>query len=539
MLYLKSEVAPYGVSPANRFEHKGCQGSNFQITMRVVSWVIAASLIVSVSAQSGCLAYNSSTICTPWEGFVFRATLKYNNTQDFDTYNRQLMENNTNYLKSWRDLYGCPNWDGTGLRYRFSVLCALSVDQAAFPSTWPGSAVYSYPSCKGSTNVITSLCKNTCMTTLNSLMAIFNNQNYCTASASITPEQAKSRNQTVSTYTTLCSHCPIAQSSADSVCFDGSTTPLEMKTCGFFTAAESKAYCKTTAGQSDTCCSTASTGPNVGAIVGGVIAALVVVALGVFGYIFYKRRRAADSNVDNMRYKPDANKFNIFALFGKKTEDIPMETDRSAKGFTIYGQQKSDPLQNYDTSNAKVYSYNNFPSQQQPQPSRYVESMYDPTNDYGGRDYAKSYYGNSATNPTSANGGFGNPSMTQPGQFDTQAKKGILKQSSTKAPEPTDFEQKKKNRQSAIPELDGQKVRVIAVYIANLEDEMGLNIGDIVVVEESFDDGWAVGFNTMTGKDGCFPMACCAPVIEMEKNTIPRDIRQRVVSLHYKDGVMM
>ncbi|KAJ3306800.1 STIP1 y and U box-containing protein 1 [Kappamyces sp. JEL0829] len=48
-------------------------------------------------------------------------------------------------------------------------------------------------------------------------------------------------------------------------------------------------------------------------------------------------------------------------------------------------------------------------------------------------------------------------------------------------------------------------------YKANLFDELSLNVGDEVQVINQFDDGWALGMNLTTGKEGTFPMACLAP----------------------------
>jgi hypothetical protein len=38
-----------------------------------------------------------------------------------------------------------------------------------------------------------------------------------------------------------------------------------------------------------------------------------------------------------------------------------------------------------------------------------------------------------------------------------------------------------------------------------------LDVGDEVEVHEKFDDGWALGYNVTTQKQGTFPLACLAP----------------------------
>lgn len=49
-------------------------------------------------------------------------------------------------------------------------------------------------------------------------------------------------------------------------------------------------------------------------------------------------------------------------------------------------------------------------------------------------------------------------------------------------------------------------------YKANLFDELSLEVGDEVAVINKYDDGWAIGRNLNTGKEGTFPLACLAPL---------------------------
>lgn len=60
------------------------------------------------------------------------------------------------------------------------------------------------------------------------------------------------------------------------------------------------------------------------------------------------------------------------------------------------------------------------------------------------------------------------------------------------------------------PLLSVSKVsqKVIKRHLPNINDEVYLEVGDMVLVEEVFDDGWAVGTNESTDKYGAFPMNC-------------------------------
>ncbi|KAJ3384187.1 hypothetical protein HDU84_003091 [Entophlyctis sp. JEL0112] len=46
-----------------------------------------------------------------------------------------------------------------------------------------------------------------------------------------------------------------------------------------------------------------------------------------------------------------------------------------------------------------------------------------------------------------------------------------------------------------VEKLDGKKVKVVKRFAATMGDELALELGDVVLVEESFEDGWAVGRN--------------------------------------------
>ncbi|OMH80124.1 hypothetical protein AX774_g3935 [Zancudomyces culisetae] len=57
-------------------------------------------------------------------------------------------------------------------------------------------------------------------------------------------------------------------------------------------------------------------------------------------------------------------------------------------------------------------------------------------------------------------------------------------------------------------ECVGKPREVHSTFFANREDEIGLKVGEKVLVQIAFDDGWAVGKNTNTDEEGTFPLAC-------------------------------
>ncbi|RIA83330.1 hypothetical protein C1645_809281 [Glomus cerebriforme] len=59
-------------------------------------------------------------------------------------------------------------------------------------------------------------------------------------------------------------------------------------------------------------------------------------------------------------------------------------------------------------------------------------------------------------------------------------------------------------------------VVVVFPYSAQLPDELELSVNDIIEVKQKFDDGWAVGINRNTGREGAFPNVC---VTELDNTT--------------------
>lgn len=61
-------------------------------------------------------------------------------------------------------------------------------------------------------------------------------------------------------------------------------------------------------------------------------------------------------------------------------------------------------------------------------------------------------------------------------------------------------------RHSKVP----QTLAIVAPYVARMPDEMTLNVGDMIQLTESYDDGWAYGSKIGTEEAGTFPLVCCA-----------------------------
>jgi len=157
-----------------------------------------------------------------------------------------------------------------------------------------------------------------------------------------------------------------------------------------------------------------------------------------------------------------------------------------------------------------------------------VESVYDPTMDYNYSNKYESMYQPQENRYTQDV----TPQKMKPKSILKPTKESPQQYFSNLPNETgsTTISELQKKRQSHIPALDNTQVIVIAPYAAQLEDELELKVGDIVIVDESFDDGWAVGKN-LRGDEGCFPLACTKSKVGVE---VPKTVGGRVVSLHYK-----
>ncbi|KAJ3389794.1 hypothetical protein HDU84_008285 [Entophlyctis sp. JEL0112] len=68
-------------------------------------------------------------------------------------------------------------------------------------------------------------------------------------------------------------------------------------------------------------------------------------------------------------------------------------------------------------------------------------------------------------------------------------------------------------------------LRVLFPYQAQQDDELDLAVGSDIILLKSFDDGWALGMQPLTGQKGAFPLAC------VDQGNIDNRISNRASSL--------
>ncbi|KAJ3216894.1 hypothetical protein HDU67_008801 [Dinochytrium kinnereticum] len=70
----------------------------------------------------------------------------------------------------------------------------------------------------------------------------------------------------------------------------------------------------------------------------------------------------------------------------------------------------------------------------------------------------------------------------------------------------------------------GKRMRVVKRYVPKLDDEVYLEVGDTVEIEDVFEDGWGCGMNVTSSESGAFPLSC------LDSNK--RSAKQRVQSMY-------
>jgi hypothetical protein len=76
---------------------------------------------------------------------------------------------------------------------------------------------------------------------------------------------------------------------------------------------------------------------------------------------------------------------------------------------------------------------------------------------------------------------------------------------------------------SAVALIDNDDAMVcVFEYQSSLLDEIDLEIGDRVRIIQKFDDGWALGLNLNTDKEGAFPFQCVEPRFSGQRNDSPK-----------------
>ncbi|KAJ3403259.1 hypothetical protein CcCBS67573_g07677 [Chytriomyces confervae] len=134
-----------------------------------------------MTSPSTCFPLTGSTACPDLAGHSIVATSQISNLASFDTYVLQSMDNSEAFINGFQNTYGCPGFKGRGLRFHQSLMCNYFVSFSMNQCTSETKAMPAYK----------PLCQSSCFAHINSVFAAFSDPKVCTQSP--TPQQQQSR----------------------------------------------------------------------------------------------------------------------------------------------------------------------------------------------------------------------------------------------------------------------------------------------------------------------------------------------------------
>jgi hypothetical protein len=287
----------------------------------------------------------------------------------------------------------------------------------------------------------------------------------------------------------------------------------DVRRCGFAYNNDAAAYCQNEKTKDDSCCikyysasssiSEKSSGINLPLIIGASCAALALLCL--IGFVLYKRRSASSKPSgminDTEKHSP-SNAFKRLSPFSPN----PF-FGGNQKGQMKYSSPGPSPL-SPAYSNQGMSNYSKPLNQGDPRmnsPKMYNElRMNSPQNEI-------------RMNHQRENQGYNDPRMNSPHHVYNEPRMNIPQMN----PRITqDFRD-----QNAINNLNAstnKRIKAHDNFRPAMDDEVKIEIGDILLVHEEYDDGWAFGVNLCSRSQGMFPLAVGDILLQSNSSTMPQ-----------------
>ncbi|KAJ3209561.1 hypothetical protein HDU67_006122 [Dinochytrium kinnereticum] len=377
------------------------------------------------------------------------------------------------FVKLFKESFACPGFTGNNLRFHMSVLCNFFINVSQDSCRTLNKAPY------------TPLCQSSCYNFINSVTTLFNTPAVCPAfpdqpsqmnrTAFQTPGNIPVRNNLYFAY------CNTLRTNDTSACQPGLLS--EVGNLGFAAPTDTLAYCS----------KTNPTDPSCPAFVDTFSKAVVKLL----------------EPPSNMPWILSAVAFGVMGLI-YLTLLCFTGTKRWTKATTIAHQPAPEPDLGYRGTIARGAANTIRRSQ-----IMNYGATSGGAGGGGGAKRASIFSSMRASLARGVGGGGGSgekmpplPSFQRSGQFDP------------------------------VSGDDGAallvRMRAIESYPAQLSDELDLRKGDVVIIEEMFDDGWAMGRNEVTGQTGALPVSCLVPVDQKTSGGGNRRsvVNQRTASLY-------
>jgi hypothetical protein len=235
--------------------------------------------------------------------------------------------------------------------------------------------------------------------------------------------------------------------------------------------------------------------PSLGILIGvGVAGFALLVAIGVCIYLHVKRRRENSRNINPNLVEELQRKYN--------TESKPQIIPNDSSFIDSYNQPANTyQYETYDQPNDAYYQNETY---DQPNHAYYQNDTYDQPND--------AYY---QTETNKCDSYYDTSIRESQFQQTKNTRQSFYPSGTPSRNVDSYYHPSKKPSYDSFPENDNfsdtDVVVAISDFIPDYEvDSDGLEIflGDGIVVEHVFDDGWAIGVNRRTNRRGAFPMTC-------------------------------
>ncbi|KAJ3096188.1 hypothetical protein HK100_005629, partial [Physocladia obscura] len=460
---------------------------------------------------AGCISLKGSTVCdsgfSEYYAWADPTANAFSNITTFDKYMSSWFDTGSDFASEMANAFGCSNWTGSGFQYHISAYCGVWA--------YLGSA-------KGCATSTPSPLSPICTTTINdfylSWNKTMNNPAICSTPTTI---QSTKRAEYIDLFIALDNSAATSSSNCTVAVSMDSTSY-----CGLSTEALGQAFCNN---QYDPCCalngltqvksapnsneSTPTTPASTSAftqtqieIGAGVVAAFLVIVLICVCYTRQRRKNR----------EPKESEANLTSV----------PSVRSANTNNNYN--------NYNNNNYKGNNYNNNDYEMN---STQVQTRFDyaPSLSNSQGQYPAAYPQQQYNDHGSVYSGQQNNMQ----QLDRAGSRGS--ESYYKSIVPPGNVPPLPNLQLG-PQFQRQQEKkywVILSFRALKHDEMELVVGDIVIVKESYDDGWCLGSNPMTGASGFFPLDCLSEVpIGNGPGKAKSKFNNRVSSIYGHEGLV-
>ncbi|KAJ3198876.1 hypothetical protein HDU82_000911 [Entophlyctis luteolus] len=382
-----------------------------------------------------------------------QANMSISSVASFDTYVKNGVSvdpDTSGFGESMRQTadpgFGCPNWNGTGIRYHQSALCAALVANGflfgANGTTSP---------CNSASEAPLSYCKSIMTAFTTSFDNIISNSSICPSPTATATSYLQFFAQTTS-YLSTSSTCTLGLS-------------VDRSQCGFLTAAEDTAYCATTGGKDDLCCSSLL---QPGLVGGGTVQATSSLVS------TQTATNQGDSSSTTSSSNPALSLPTIIGTAGAVAFlmistfiCICCKKRRSKSHFELSEELNIQEINHTHSANSKI---------QQPSVVSGATMGMQVSIDKQSSGGVQSMRSGGFDDQTGIVGGFMNASASGTSAF----KRPVSSGKDTHA--------------------------VVYNYFANMPDELSVSLGDMIILKSQYDDGWGYGFNTRSLKEGFFPL---------------------------------